>query len=143
MEYRRLNVNDFNKVIEMVKDFRSIETVAEKAKKFLKNSQNYLVVCLDHNERVIGFVLGYELNRYDDKNNMMYIHEVGILEEYRRMGIGKELMNQMKMICDTRELSKMFLITNKSNIPAVNLYESSGAKCTEDDNIVYWYENRI
>lgn len=140
MEIKRLNVEDIDEVKDMFYNFRSKNTTHEKIERFLENNNNYLIACLE-NEKVIGFVLAYKLQRYDEKNDMIYIHEVGVLEEYRRLGIGKKLMEYVKDICKEENLSKIFLITNKSNIPAVSLYESTDGKEMEDDNVVYWYDN--
>lgn len=140
MNIRRLNIQDVDKVKDMLYMFRSEKTTNEKVERFLEKNNNYLIAYLE-NKKVIGFVLAYKLQRYDEKNDMIYIHEVGVLEEYRRLGIGKKLMEYVKDICKEENLSKIFLITNKSNIPAVSLYESSGGKATEDDNVVYWYDD--
>ncbi len=70
---------------------------------------------------------------------MMYIHKVEILEEYREKEIGKHLIGMVKEICQSNKMSKVFVITNKSNIGAVRLYESTGDMGLDDDSIVYWY----
>lgn len=139
MEIRRLNGDDVEKVIDMVEKFRSVITTKKKIIEFLSNNKNYIVACLD-NEKIVGFVLGYELQRYDNQNNMIYIHEVNVLSEYRRQGIGKKMMNELKKLCKNNYLSKMFLITRKTNLSAVNLYKATEGKSDNDDDIVFWYE---
>lgn len=139
MDIRRLNRENVKEVIDMVETFRSVITNKKKAIEFLNDEKNYIIACLDK-ERVVGFVLGYELQRYDDQNNMMYVHEVNVLSEYRRQGIGKRIMEELKKICNSRDLSKIFLITRKSNIPAISLYTSTKGKSENEDDIVFWYE---
>ncbi|MHB1395091.1 MAG: GNAT family N-acetyltransferase [Clostridia bacterium] len=83
-----MNLTDSQKVIEMIKSFRTDTSNPSVAERFLKNDSNYVVAYIEA-ERIIGFILGYRLQRYDGQNDMMYIHEVGVLEEYRQMGIAK------------------------------------------------------
>nr|WP_279289002.1 GNAT family N-acetyltransferase [Anaerosolibacter carboniphilus] len=123
----------------MVEEFRSYSSKLDSVRQMLEKGMNYMIACID-NEKIIGFVLGYELQRYDGKNNMMYIHEVEILDEYRGKGIGKKIMNKLIDICQSKNMSKVFVITNKSNTRAVHLYESTGGKALDDDSIVYWYD---
>ncbi|MTI71590.1 MAG: GNAT family N-acetyltransferase [Firmicutes bacterium] len=139
MEIRRLNVDDAEKVTNMVQEFRSVITKEKKVFDFLANKKNYIIACLD-NKKVVGFVLGYELQRYDDQNNMIYIHEVNVLPKYRRQGVGKKMIKELKKISKDKYLSKMFLITKKSNLPAINLYKATKGKSDNDEDIVFWYE---
>lgn len=138
MEIRRLNFNDAEKLVGMVAEFRSDTSNISVSERFLKNDANYLVACLDA-ERIIGFILGYRMQRYDGQNDMVYIHEVGVLEDYWRKGIGKRMMGFFLEMCRSEGISKVFLTTEKSNKPAVCLYESMGAKPTHNDDIVYWF----
>ncbi|KUO69317.1 MAG: hypothetical protein APF77_16120 [Clostridia bacterium BRH_c25] len=138
MEIRRLKPTDSQKVIEMVKTFRTDTSNPGAAERFLQNDSNYIVACIEA-ERIVGFVLGYRLQRYDGQDDMIYIYEVSVLEEYRQRGIGKKMINELIGICKENKILKIFLITNKSNKPAVCLYESTGAKASHDDDIVYWY----
>ncbi|WP_066500350.1 GNAT family N-acetyltransferase [Abyssisolibacter fermentans] len=140
MEVRRLNIGDAEKVIDMLENFRSEKITGDNAIKFLNDKKNYLVACLN-DDKIVGFILGYELQRYDNQNNMMYVHEVDVLSEYRRQGIGKKIMYELKQICKRKNLCKMFLITRKSNIPAINLYKTTKGKSSNDDDIVFWYES--
>lgn len=139
MEIRRLTLADDKKILTMVEEFRSYSSKLDSVRQMLEKDMNYMIACID-NEKIIGFVLGYELQRYDGKNNMMYIHEVEILEEYRGKGIGKRIMNKLIDICQSKNMSKAFVITNKSNKRAVHLYESTGGKALDDDSIIYWYD---
>ena len=140
MEIRRLTISDDTKIPMMVEEFRTYSSKLESISQMLENDMNYIIACID-NEKIIGFVLAYELQRYDGKNNMMYIHEVEILEAYRGKGIGKQLMGMVKEICQSKKMSKAFVITNKSNTGAVRLYESTGGMGLDDDSIVYWYND--
>ncbi len=140
-EIKRLTLHDAAVVKSIVKLFRSSDTDDKWVQDFLINQQNYVIACLS-GASPVGFLLAYELQRYD-RNGMLYIHEVNVLPQYQREGIGKRLMEEAIRICKEKGLFKSFLITNKSNTAACGLYETTGAIATEDDNIVYWYEENI
>jgi len=140
MQIGRLGTSDAGKLVEMVKTFRTDTTDLNIAERFLQNSSNYVIAGIE-GEKIIGFVLGYQLQRYDGQDDMIYIHEVSVLEEFRQQGIGKKMINEVIRICKETHISKVFLVTNKSNKPAVCLYESTGAKASYDDDIVYWYKD--
>ena len=137
MEIRRLLQTDHMLVQQIVS--RKMEIVAaERISAFLENDFNYVIAAIESN-RVIGFVLAYELQRYD-KHNMMYIHEVDVLPAYRRKGIGSRLLEEVKRICKEKTLCKLFLVTTQSNIPACSLYEATGGQVQEEDAVIYCYE---
>jgi aminoglycoside 6'-N-acetyltransferase I len=103
---------------------------------FLSGKANYLLAYIE-DARIIGLALAYTLQRYDGKADMMYLHEVDVIEPARRKGIGKALIENIRDLCRAEGIMKLFLITNKSNIPAVGLYESLGASASSEDDLVY------
>jgi len=71
---------------------------------------------------------------------MMYIHQVEVLPEFRQKGIGKQLMEGFIELCKNNNCGRLFLITNKSNVAALTLYERSGGKAPSEDDIVFTFE---
>lgn len=141
--YRKLEVKDLELVVQMNQDFREGFIDRENTKEFLSNDLNWLIACVE-DEKVIGFAYGYEMKRLDRKQNMLYIHEVGVLPEYKRQGIGSALLKEMKELSKSRKVYKIFLFTQKHNIPACRLYEKAGGKKTEDgkdDDVTYFFAN--
>jgi ribosomal protein S18 acetylase RimI-like enzyme len=135
---RRLTREDGLWMQQIVEKFKLMNADIERIDAFLGSDLDYVIACIEDNE-VIGFLLAYELQRFD-KNNMMYVHEVDVMPEYRRRGIGRRMIEEVTRICEQRGVYKMFLITNKSNVPASRLYEATGGKTIDDDSIVYCYE---
>lgn len=136
--FRRLTISDLPMVLQMENDFRSNFVYEENARMFLSNTMNWIFACIENN-RIIGFAYGYELNRLNDIGNMLYIHEVGVLSEYRRQGIGKQILNGIKSLCKLSGICKFFLFTEKSNIAACALYESVGGESAHDDDVSYFF----
>jgi ribosomal protein S18 acetylase RimI-like enzyme len=57
---------------------------------------------------------------------MMYLHEIDVLPSYQRQGIGTALIEELKRICRTEGITKMWLGTSESNIAAMALYQKTG-----------------
>lgn len=139
-EFRKLSLSDLYIVLQMEKDFRNGFIVEENARQFLLNSNNWIFACIQ-GKRIIGFAYGYEMNRLDNKGNMLYIHEVGVLPEYQRQGIGFKILTDIKNLCKLTGICRFFLFTQKSNIAACALYEKAGGEKTSDenDNVTYFF----
>ena len=56
---------------------------------------NYFFACTE-NGKIIGYVCEHELNRPNKADNILYIHGVGVHTEYRRQGIGKQIINTIR-----------------------------------------------
>lgn len=141
--YRKLNVTDLKLVLGMENDFRLHFIVEESARQFLLDSKNWLFACIEQ-DKIIGFAYGYELNRLDSKGNMLYIHEVGVLPQYHRQGIGRSLIEKLAEITAKLGICRFFLSTQKSNLPACALYEKCGGQKNPnqlDDDVLYYFNN--
>ena len=138
MEYKQLNMEDAHFLKDLARNFKGTRIDKYTAECFIENPDNYLIGCIDDN-KVVGFALCYRLQRYDGRGDMMYVHEVEVKEAYRRKGTGKLLLDYIKLICVENDFSKMFVITNKSNTPAMYLYEKIGAVAMHNDDIVFVY----
>ena len=110
----------------------------ESARLFLSNPMNYFFACIDNN-KIIGYACGYELNRLDNAGNMLYIHGVGIHADYRRQGVGKQMITAIKQLCKLSGICKMFLYTQKTNTAACVLYSSTEGVADRDDNVSYFF----
>jgi ribosomal protein S18 acetylase RimI-like enzyme len=100
-----------------------------------KNCVGYFV----YNEAdVLGYIYGYVLPRLQE-SPMLYIHNMAVKKEYRHLGIGTLMMDAMKQHAKQNQLSKMFLITNKSNKRAVGLFKKEkGIIPHKDDMVFVW-----
>lgn len=136
--YQKLGISDLDLVLQMENDFRSNFICKDNAQIFLTSPMCLIYACIENN-RVIGFAYGYELNRLNDIGNMLYIHEVGVLPSFQRQGIAREILTEIKSLCRSNGICKMFLFTEKSNLPACALYNSIGGEPAHDDDVSYFF----
>ena len=138
--FRKLNINDLDKVLKMEEDFREGLVKIENARLFLSNNMNWLIACIYEN-RIIGFAYGYELNRLNNKGNMVYIHEIAVLSEYQKKGIGTQLIKTIKTICRLSGICRLFLFTERSNIGACKLYKSEKGEEAHIDDVAFFFND--
>lgn len=142
-EYRKLQISDIPLVLNMERDFRANFICKENARQFLLNPMNWIFACIQ-DKQIIGFAYGYELNRLDSKGNMLYIHEVGVLPEFQRQGIGFQLLSSIKNLCKLTGICRFFLFTQKHNIAACSLYDKAGGDKTHnrfEDDVTYFFSS--
>ena len=146
MQIKRLGVEDqiiawraINKLkTEMSSGVRA-ELKAEYLGRFLRRDENYFLAALVDGEPV-GFALAYQLMRVDRKQDMMFFYEIAVDREYRKQGVGKALIQYLKNICRENKIVKMWVLTNKSNTAAVELYSSTGGiENAEGDEVSFTY----
>jgi len=137
---KRLTTSDLSMIEKLLEEENRATLNPENIRSFLSDTSNYFLAFID-NEQILGYALAYTLARYDGRESMMYLHEIEVKESARRKGIGKKLLNEMNNICEQKGFMKLFLITNKSNKPAVALYESLSGEASNDDDIVYTFKS--
>lgn len=146
MKVRRLRVGDeaIAKIaIQKLKDETPREVRenldTDYLREFLSSERNYLVTALSEGQPV-GLVLAYRLMRVDRDQDMMLFYEIVVDEENREHGIGSLLINELKKICKEEGIMKMWVLTNRSNVAAVELYKKTGGiESASSDEVSFTY----
>lgn len=137
IEIKRLTQGDEESAREIVSRFLPDGQLNDE---FLANQTNYLLAAYVDNS-LAGFLYAYELDRLEQDKPMMFLYSIDVLPEYRRQGIGKRLIVELKRICAERSVSKMFVLTDEENTAAMRLYQSTKGKRVLSDNALFVYEN--
>ena len=137
MIIRNIGANDAKKMLKMLKaldketkymmleedersnDIGLIENMIFQA----TNNKNLLLVAVDNNE-IIGF-LSAQKGYFNKIKHTAYI-VVGIREEHRNKGIGKELFKSLDIWAIDEKIMRLELTVVCENIIAKNLYEKNG-----------------
>ncbi len=136
MEYKIFEETDID-LMENFIDDSNTKYQKENLIKFLNDDDTYGFIAKDENQ-IVGFAFGYKLFRPDGKTDF-YLHAIDVMEGFQGKSYGTGLMNYIKEYSKKIGCSKMFLITNKSNISACKCYEKAGGLSKADDDIVYVY----
>jgi len=125
---RRLGTRDFDLAFQAIRTIKRPQSSFddEHLRKFLARPENILIVAAEEGIP-IGFLLAYLLDRVDRKQRMVCLYEVEVSEPCRRRGIGRAMIETLKTICRQENTMKTWVITNRSNLAAFKLYESTGA----------------
>lgn len=141
IDFRKLTVRDLDMVMDMNTSFREGFVSRNNAGQFLNDPSNWLYAAVSGN-KIVGFLYGYELVRLDARGNMLYVHEVGVMEKHQRRGIGLGLLSSLKEECRKRVIYKVFLFTERSNTAANGLYIKAGGQPSSDSggsDICYFF----
>lgn len=112
---------------------------ADYLRRFLSRPENYLIVATE-GERAVGYVVAYLLDRADRDQAMMFFYEISVAETHRRRGVGSGMIELLKRFCREQRVMKMWVHTNRSNLAAMALYESTGGKADESgDEVSFLY----
>lgn len=106
---------------------------------FFKEEQNILLVAYTDN-RPCGFLYGYLLQDPKSENPKIFLYSVDVFKQYQKMGIGTDLINELKNIARANHCSEIFVLTNKSNEAAMKLYEKTGGQKEKDDDVLFIYK---
>lgn len=104
--------------------------------KFLETG-HVLVLAYD-GEKIAGVAIAYELPHPAGEHSL-YVHELDTHPDYRRQGIGTQLMEEMKRIAKERDVKELWVGTEVDNTPANALYTKFNPTETEQA-IIYSYD---
>ncbi len=93
--------------------------------KFLADPNNALFVAF-WEDRAVGFLIANRLQRFDKRGAEVLLYEIGVHEDFLRKGIGRALTEEAKRWASAVGADEMWVLTNRSNAPAIALYQSAG-----------------
>jgi ribosomal-protein-alanine N-acetyltransferase len=93
---------------------------------YLADPRNIFLLAYE-NGTPVGFLRGTELGQLKSERKQMFLYEIEVTKEFRRRGVGAELIRWLVRYCRERGFEEIFVFTDPSNQPAVGLYTSTGA----------------
>jgi ribosomal protein S18 acetylase RimI-like enzyme len=146
MHIRRLTTGDEEaacRLVERVKfaidDIRDVPLAPSDLAALVGDERAYLLGAYVDGAPV-GLAYGYCFPRLDGPRPMMFLYEIGVLEQHRRRGIGRALMEEMKRLAQARHCTKMFVPTEASNEAALALYRAAGGEGGPDPKAAtFWW----
>ncbi|MCA9740572.1 MAG: GNAT family N-acetyltransferase [Deferribacteres bacterium] len=138
IQIKRLAAPDHNLAAELVDDFSSAAQPPDHMQRFLQNPDNYLLTATI-NGATAGFLLAHALDRLKEDAQKMFIYEIEVAKQYRRKGIGRALIRHIVALARQRKMLSAFVLTNRANNAAVELYRATGATVPNDDDVLFEY----
>lgn len=94
---------------------------------FLRQPQHIVVVALA-DDRVIGGLVAYELQKFERARSEIYIYDLAVLDAYRRKGVGRGLIGRLKQVARSRGAYVIYVQADLGDEAAIALYRSLGVK---------------
>jgi ribosomal protein S18 acetylase RimI-like enzyme len=108
------------------------------AAQFLAEPNHHIVAAIDEGA-VVGFVSAlYYL--HPDKQSELWINEVGVSSTHQGQGIAKLLMSKMLNLGRELGCAEAWVLTYRSNAPAMKLYASAGGKEDPNDMVMFNFD---
>lgn len=96
----------------------------DNVKKFIKDKICYVAI---EDEKIVGVITGEILSRQNwYKMQMGMIENLFVLQEYRKNGIGKKLVEQIEKDFEEKNITTIELHTLNNNEEAIKFYEHIG-----------------
>ena len=142
-EIKRLGPEDYALARETIQQLKAVENSsvsdADHLRRFLARPENVLIVA-SRGVTPVGFALAYILDRLDRDEKMVVFYEIAVADADRRQGIGRAMVEALKGVCRTARAMKMWVLTDRSNTPAMRLYESTGGLANpRHDDVCFLY----
>ena len=125
-----------NNVAEAVFDDPIVESSAQG---FLADPRHRLVVAMD-DRLVVGFVSAVIYVHPDKPAPELWINEIGVSPNHQRQGIGKALMQAVLDEAKRSGCAEAWVLTDRSNLPAMSMYKSAGGEETLPDPTMFTFK---
>jgi GNAT superfamily N-acetyltransferase len=139
LEIRFANRNDVHLIFDFIKELGKFENLLDDVTAteemlfenlFLKKYAEALIVELDQNP--VGFVIFHHtFSGFLGKPNI-YIEDLFIKENYRRKGIGKQVLSFIAKLALERNCGRVEWCALDWNTDAIDFYKSIGAKSMDE-----------
>jgi GNAT superfamily N-acetyltransferase len=138
-EIRVANVNDCSEILELIKELAVFEKQPDAVvlseeelikSAFSENPWVYVFVAEMEN-KVVGMAL-YYYGFSTWKGRSLHLEDLIVNENYRKLGIGRALMNQIIQIAKTENVERMSWEVLDWNTPAIEFYKSLGTVFYKD-----------
>jgi len=139
IDIRLLGPRDAGKLAHAAAEVFDDPIYEHSTRAFLDDPSHRLVVALD-GELVVGFVSAVVYVHPDKATPEMWINEVGVAPAHQRQEVGTRLVRRMLEDARTSGCTEVWLLTERSNGPAMALYESLGGVEGDSDSAIFTFK---
>lgn len=115
------------------KAFDEIETFTEKQPRSsylesLLSSDSFIAIAAFDRRHVIGGLVAYVLRKFEQERSEIYIYDLAVAEEHRRLGVATGLIEALKGIAGQLGAYVIFVQADYGDDPAIALYTKLGTR---------------
>ena len=107
--------------------------LTQEGKVYFENAiRNDIVLVACVNKQIVGYLAG-TLNSQYSYNNIVQaeLDNMFIMNEYRKLGIGRELFEEFKKVCKANRINEIKVVARYNNLNAIDFYKNNGFKEAE------------
>ena len=109
----------------------------DETRRFLEDERHHLLLGYV-DDRPAGFLSAVEVF-HQDKRSELFLNEVAVMEEARRQGVARALVDELKRIGHERGCVSMWVLTDEDNAAAMRLYPSTGGVWNGEPAVMFEY----
>jgi len=150
MNIREANPSDMPSVLRLIKELAKFENEPEAVEVTVENLINsgfkknpaFKAYVAEIEERIVGMALFYE--RYSTwKGKAIHLEDLIVEEKYRGKGIGNALYSEVLKYAYKYNFKRVAWEVLDWNTPAIDFYESTGAKILKGWRVVHMDEKSL
>ncbi len=130
VEADKIHLETVAQLFDLYRQFYGQESDLAQASRFieerLNHSDSVIFLALDHHDHPLGFVQLYPSYSSVAMKRMWYLNDLYVIESARHKGVGKALLQKVKVYAKETNALTMKLATSIDNESAKNLYVSEG-----------------
>ena len=139
MEIKRITNIDQDLINQVNQIFDDKQWDLSQGSLFLSDKNNLFLLAFE-DKKPVGFLIAHRLQRFDNRKAEVLLYEIGVHPDYRRKGIGKSLINEVKKWAIEVNAAEIWVLTEKTNPIAMKLYQSVGGIEESPGTIMYVYK---
>lgn len=136
---KRLSREDFQAGYENCSLFWKMEGAFDNLSRFLTDPHCVMLVC-EIDGAQAGQIVGYVLPRWDCGKSMLFLYSIDVPVEYRRLGVGTELIREFNTLGASLGCGKSFVLTDSENSAAMGLYTATGGNRIPSTDVMFQWE---
>jgi ribosomal protein S18 acetylase RimI-like enzyme len=114
------------------------DVLADETRRFLADERHHLLLGYV-DDRPAGFVSAVEVF-HPDKRPELFLNEIGVVDEARRRGVARALIEELTRLGRERGCGTMWVLTDEDNGAAMGLYRSTGGRLDGTPHVMFEYE---
>jgi ribosomal protein S18 acetylase RimI-like enzyme len=134
---RRASAGDEHEVARFEAAFDD-DVLPDETRRFLVDERHHLLLGYV-DDRPAGFVSAVEVF-HPDKPAELFLNEIGVVDEARRRGVARALIEELKRLGGERGCGSIWVLTDEDNEAAMSLYHSTGGDRDGTLHVMFEYD---
>lgn len=114
------------------------EVLSDETRRFLLDERHHLLLGYVDG-RPAGFVSAVEVF-HPDKRPELFLNEIGVVEDARRRGVARALIEGLKRLGRERGCVAIWVLTDEDNEAAMGLYGTTGGRTDGAPQVMFEYD---